>query len=208
MGMVLGEAHQIFNNTVEDYDNYVVPKRIRQYKILMEMLEIGDYDDVVDLGCGTGVLTCMIAEKTRGFVVGLDFSENMIRKAKSRADKLNLNNTRFIHARIEEASKHLNEGSFDIVVSSHVIHWLKEPETIFRLSHRILSNNNGRIGLIISSEDIYAEIREAIATICKRYCPLSSYDIDELIMRLLGRKNYKLADVKKLVNKTDSKSKK
>ncbi len=50
-------------------------------EILLRLLEIGDNDDVLDLGCGVGNLTLKIREITKAKVIGIDPSEGMIKKA-------------------------------------------------------------------------------------------------------------------------------
>ena len=49
--------------------------------LLLDLLEIGNSDDVLDLGCGSGKPTRKIREITRGKVVGIDPSEGMIKEA-------------------------------------------------------------------------------------------------------------------------------
>lgn len=48
---------------------------------LLELLEIGNSDDVLDLGCGVGNLTRKIRGITKGKIIGIDPSEGMIREA-------------------------------------------------------------------------------------------------------------------------------
>ena len=51
-------------------------------EVLLNMLNIGENEDVLDLGCGVGNLTKKIRELTKGKVVGIDISEGMIEKAR------------------------------------------------------------------------------------------------------------------------------
>lgn len=45
----------------------------------LEALDIDSSDDVLDVGCGTGALTRVLAEETDGRVVGLDADRNLLR---------------------------------------------------------------------------------------------------------------------------------
>jgi len=59
-------------------------------EILFELLGIQPNDNVLDLGCGTGHITKLIREKTKGKVVGIDPSEGMIAKAKEKWANYNI----------------------------------------------------------------------------------------------------------------------
>ncbi|MCP4008682.1 MAG: class I SAM-dependent methyltransferase, partial [Proteobacteria bacterium] len=48
---------------------------------LVSLLELEQGDKVVDLTCGTGYVTNLIAEKTGNIVVGVDKSAGMIEQA-------------------------------------------------------------------------------------------------------------------------------
>ena len=51
-------------------------------EILFDLLDIQPEDNVLDLGCGTGHLSKLIRETTKGKVIGVDPSDGMIEKAK------------------------------------------------------------------------------------------------------------------------------
>jgi protein-L-isoaspartate O-methyltransferase len=57
---------------------------------LFDLLQIKENDAVLDVGCGTGNLTKIIAEKTRGRVIGIDASEQMIEEAKRNYSHLDI----------------------------------------------------------------------------------------------------------------------
>ncbi len=58
--------------------------------ILLQLLEIGDNDDVLDVGCSVGNLTRKIRGLNRGRVVGIDPSEGMIKEAKEKNKGLDI----------------------------------------------------------------------------------------------------------------------
>ena len=57
-------------------------------EILFDLLEIQPKDDVLGLGCGTGHISRLIRNKTRGKVVGVDPSDGMIEKAEEKFSSL------------------------------------------------------------------------------------------------------------------------
>src|SRR6185436_15136154 len=49
---------------------------------LIDLMDIDDHDNVVDLGCGFGWSTRVLAQRaSRGLVLGMDLSDRMITKA-------------------------------------------------------------------------------------------------------------------------------
>ncbi len=79
----------------------------------------GQAEDVLDFGCGIGVLTifyaCLFPEKN---FMGVDRSSASIVVARERADKLGLRNLRFecVDTEVEPLS-----GSYDLVVATHAL---------------------------------------------------------------------------------------
>jgi len=50
---------------------------------LIELMKVGEHDNVVDLGCGMGWATRVLAQQApAGFVLGIDLSDRMIEEAK------------------------------------------------------------------------------------------------------------------------------
>ena len=64
---------------------------------LLEFATLARRERVLDVACGTGLVTLEAAEAvgTRGHVLGVDISEQMIVTARSRARKRDLANVRF-----------------------------------------------------------------------------------------------------------------
>src|SRR5712672_1852119 len=58
-------------------------------EMLIEQLEIGDAERIVDFGCGTGENTVALAKRTpHGFALGIDSSPAMIARAESLREDL------------------------------------------------------------------------------------------------------------------------
>lgn len=93
---------------------------------------------VLDLGCGNGSLTRLIAQQ--GYeVVGVEDSEQGVAIARQSAP-----NCHFIHASIYELPYAELENSFDIVLSAEVIEHLLYPRELVRGAKKCLKPN-GRL---------------------------------------------------------------
>jgi ubiquinone/menaquinone biosynthesis C-methylase UbiE len=88
---------------------------------IVDLLKLQESDRVLDLGCGTGVLTRMIADRLRkesdGYAMGIDAAAKMIRVARR---KRGTDTCRFEVAAAEKLP--FPDESFDAVVSSLFFH--------------------------------------------------------------------------------------
>lgn len=99
-------------------------------------IKIGD--TVVDLGSGAGN-DCFVARAEvgdNGQVIGIDFSPQMIEKARKNANKRGYNNVKFLEGDIEQMP--LPDNTADIVVSNCVLNLLPEKNKIFKEVYRVL----------------------------------------------------------------------
>lgn len=85
---------------------------------------------VLDIGCGSGIMTCWIAEQVgnSGFVVGIDNNKNQLQAAKNRAEATLLKNTEFKLCSAYDIQA-LNE-QFDWVYCRFVLHHLHDPDKV------------------------------------------------------------------------------
>ena len=68
---------------------------------VLDRMRLGPEDNVLDVGCGAGWLARLIAEQVPdGRVVGLDISDEMIRRA--RRNSLDIENAMFVVGEAEE----------------------------------------------------------------------------------------------------------
>ncbi|MDO8516543.1 MAG: arsenite methyltransferase [Nanoarchaeota archaeon] len=99
-------------------------------------IKLGDV--VVDFGSGAG-LDCFIASKKvgeKGKVIGIDMTEEMIKKAKQNAKKYNFSNVEFRLGDIE--SLPVESNSSDVIISNCVINLAPDKDKVFREAYRIL----------------------------------------------------------------------
>ena len=95
---------------------------------LIEKLSIPRGSDVLDLCCGTGYLTSVLADRVgrEGKVTGADPNRERIDIAKRKYERYG--NLKFF----DRSSADFPVGPYDIVFSNFVLHWIKDKETTFR----------------------------------------------------------------------------
>jgi SAM-dependent methyltransferase len=99
---------------------------------------IKEGDIVLDLGSGAGFDVFLAAKKVgyKGKVIGVDFSEEMIKKANSNAKRYGYKNVEFRYGDIE--SLPIENNSVDIIISNCVINLAPDKEKVFRESYLVL----------------------------------------------------------------------
>lgn len=99
---------------------------------------------VVDVGSGGG-FDCFVAANqvgSRGFVVGVDMTTEMLTKARQAASEMGLKNVAFREGLIEDLP--IEDGWADVVISNGVINLCADKKKVFSEIHRVLSPG-GRI---------------------------------------------------------------
>lgn len=95
-------------------------------------------DTVIDLGSGAGN-DCFVARSQTGEtgkVIGIDFTEAMIEKARANAEKLDFNNVEFRQGDIERMPVTANVA--DVIVSNCVLNLVPDKGRVFREIFRVL----------------------------------------------------------------------
>jgi len=100
--------------------------------------QIQEGDTVVDLGSGAGN-DCFVARSItgeKGKVIGVDFTDKMLDKARINADKLGYNNVEFRKGDIEHLP--LTSNVADVVVSNCVLNLVPDKKQAFAETFRVL----------------------------------------------------------------------
>lgn len=97
--------------------------------LLARMFPPAEPITIIDMGCGTGVLSLLLAELGHQ-VIGLDLSAEMLRVCQSRADARGLTNLHLIAGDAEHPPDDI--GPADAVVSRHVLWTLRYPEAAIK----------------------------------------------------------------------------
>lgn len=114
---------------------------------LIKRLNIGNSEEILDLGTQTGHLPRLVARK-RGFeghVVGIDWSEEMIQEAR-RQSRLEgtASKTRFLCRDVREPLPFDNDSFSLVTCVTGLLNGLRAPELLFREVQRVLKGN-GRV---------------------------------------------------------------
>jgi ArsR family transcriptional regulator len=100
--------------------------------------------EVVDFGCGTGVLTVEMARWAKR-VVAIDANSEVLSKAKERAQRAGVSNVTFLREDLHRLS--LPDARKELVVISQSLHHVEDPRTVLSEAARILKPG-GRLVLL------------------------------------------------------------
>ena len=99
--------------------------------------QISKGDTVIDLGSGAGNDAFVARHEVgaEGKVIGIDFTTEMIDKARTNAEKLGYNNVEFRQGDIENMP--VSDNVADVVVSNCVLNLVPNKEAIMKEMHRV-----------------------------------------------------------------------
>jgi ubiquinone/menaquinone biosynthesis C-methylase UbiE len=159
-----------FDGRVEEFVRHrrVHPEVLRQ---LLDSGLFGPESRVLDVGCGTGNYATALTESTSCRVSGIDPSQRMLDSARASAPWESL-------VRGNAESLPFRDDSFNVVMSTDVIHHVEDRDAYFREAVRVL-RPGGHIVTVTDSHDTISRRRplsshfpETVSIELQRYPPV------------------------------------
>ena len=199
-----GCSTEVYNIMTDDYDHLEGYNPDADLKLgcglPTEFAKIKKGDYVVDLGSGAGN-DCFVARAETGEtgkVVGIDFTPEMIEKARNNAEKLGFNNVEFRLGDIENIP--LMSNVADVVVSNCVMNLVPNKPKAFAEVQRILKPTGH---FSISDIVLVGDLPEKIKSAAEMYagCVASAIQMDDYlkIIENSGFKNITLQKKKPII---------
>jgi ubiquinone/menaquinone biosynthesis C-methylase UbiE len=168
-------------------------------KKLVKMVNINKGDAVLDIACGTGVVTNEIQKKIgkSGYVIGIDTSSTAIKIAKKWNGKKS--NVNFVNI---DAEKFTFSKKFDVVTCQYALFFFPNAQKALKNMKNSLKKS-GKIGISVhGSKDtvpFFSSIIDSITKYIPDYVPPGSPDLDRFGTKSALKKELNKAGFSKII---------
>jgi predicted TPR repeat methyltransferase len=170
-----------FNDALVNNLQYSLPFVIKEL-ILQSNSGKSEYQNVIDLGCGTGLAGNDLRDISTN-LIGIDISENMV----SEAEKLNIYDTLIVGDIVEKLN--VSHHKFDLIVALDVLIYIGDVQSIFQA----VQNSCKPDSLFVFSVETQAESGYSLLK-SSRYAHSDKYIIDQSagLFKLVNSENVRL----------------
>jgi ubiquinone/menaquinone biosynthesis C-methylase UbiE len=143
---------KFWNKIAEGYDKSSYSTYADAYKRTIEKTKkyLNPEMTVLDIGCGTGIITNEIAEDVKK-IDAIDYSEKMIKEAETKAAKKEIKNITYAVKSVNELNG--NGIKYNCITAFNVLYFIKNIDEMLDNIHCVLEKD----GLFISVTDCFGE---------------------------------------------------
>ena len=157
------------------YENFWYKQLKPAQDKLLEMAKMEQGEKVIDVACGTGLVSFAAAKKVgaKGFVLGTDISDNMVAICMRRAREQNHANMRFERMDAEELS--VGNGEYDVALCALGLMYVPNPIKALSEMYRVLKTGGRAVAAVWGQRDHcgWAEIFEIVdKRVSTEVCPM------------------------------------
>lgn len=153
---------------------------------LMDRLKDGEYHEILEVGCGTGFYTLLLAERfVNSHILAVDISPFMVAEAKTKL-------ARYPGVRLERADGEylpgFISGPFDLITASGVHQWFEDLERTIQQYRRILSPP-GLLLFSLFGPDTLLELNKTLRHVFDNrvYIPVNYFPKKTILQDFLSR---------------------
>lgn len=169
-----------FEKSMDKYDDNAVVQKFLAETLAEETANIKkDFGKILELGCGTGLLTRRICDKLSFQTY---FANDLTEKSKKYLDKI-LKNYTYISGNAQKISPNTK---FDLIISNAMFQWFKNLDEVTS-KYRNLLNKEGILAFTTFSPDNFSELK-AITGLSL------DYKSEDELKKIL-EKNYKILKI-------------
>jgi ubiquinone/menaquinone biosynthesis C-methylase UbiE len=142
---------------------------------LLEMAELKPGEKLIDIACGTGLVSFPAAEKLgrNGFVLATDISDNMVKIGNESANEKKYTNIRFERMDAEELN--VPDEEYDVAICALGLMYVPDPVKALKEMFRVLKPGGRAVAAVWGQRDHcgWAEIFEIVdKRVSSEVCPM------------------------------------
>jgi malonyl-CoA O-methyltransferase len=183
------EQHQCarFSSAAVYYEKGAHIQHAVAERLLQGITFCGKPARILDIGCGTGLLTRRLAEMwPDAYVLGIDHAPGMIEEAL----RLNAGADRPCYALVD-ALRFQPEEPFDLIASSSTLHWIQPLEDTMRTLARFMAPE-GNFAFALMLEGTLGELHEAREMIAPDRPPRLRMPVETCVKQALEAANLRV----------------
>lgn len=174
-----------FSRAASTYDSYAdVQSEVATY--LAARLKGREFHEILEIGCGTGFYTSMLAQQFEGsHIHAVDISPVMVAQAR-------LKLARYPGVRVERADGEFLpafiSGPFDLVTASGALQWFEDLEGAIQQYCRILSPSGSVLFAVFGPNTLFELQRTLRHVLCDKVClPAIFFPKEDILQAFLSR---------------------
>jgi ubiquinone/menaquinone biosynthesis C-methylase UbiE len=142
-----------WDKAVDSYEHHWQQQLAPAQTRLLEMADIRPGERVLDVACGTGLVTCQAAVRvgSTGIVIGIDISEHMIERACAQAARQHLHH--IIFDRMEAENLWLPSNVFNVALCALGLMYVPDPAQAVQEMHRVLKTGGRAVAAVWGQRD-------------------------------------------------------
>lgn len=128
-----------FKDWANEYDSTLgkINRHHRLLDLVVKSSAVKNGNRVLDIGCGTGLLSLKFLAKADCSIYGIDNSSEMLKIFKNKIEELKLSEK--ISCKLQDAENiDFDEGFFDIIASTVTLHHVKNKYPVIKKIYRLL----------------------------------------------------------------------
>lgn len=128
-----------FKEWSNEYDQTLgkIKRHHEMLDLAVEMSNVKDGERILDIGCGTGLLSLKFLEAAKCTINGIDLSEDMLNIWRDKIDTLNLSSR--VNIKYGDAANlEFEDSTFDIIASTVTLHHVKDKQPTLNKIYRLL----------------------------------------------------------------------
>jgi SAM-dependent methyltransferase len=201
------DAVDLFSSIVREFHGHYAdrPEFQERLKLWCELLERHSTGKrlAIDIGCGTGVLTFLLAERVNA-VIGIDGAPEMVAFCEEQRRDRGAAHVRFMQGRLPDVDEAPLRGA-DLVISSSVVEYVDDFDSTLAMFARVLAAHGTLIVSMpnaFSVSRLYERLKYRLTGQPEVYRHIRHFSSPHGLARRLRRHGFALQDVRYYAHNT------